>query len=260
MPHILIVGANQGIGYYITKQLLEDSNKVSVLDIETDEIGKLKKQFPDQLHVIHADATNEKSLQQAVQSVLERFGEIDVAIHNACMITFDSEPETNYKTYRKVMDVNYYGALRLSKIVLPYMRKKRKGKIIFTSSGVGVTGFGNISPYASSKGVIEPLAKCLHIENEEYGISFHIMHPPLTNTASASGLSIPKEFKANAEKVGRGLGKQVKSHKFMICHSWSQTLQMQICYRYPLFMGKMMWKMTKRAEKTIKLSNTLLTC
>ena len=57
------------------------------------------------------------------------------------------------------MDVNYFGALRLSKLILPFMREKKEGRIIFTSSGVGVTGFGNISPYASSKGAIESLAK-----------------------------------------------------------------------------------------------------
>ena len=85
------------------------------------------------------------------------------------------------------MDVNYFGALRLAKTVLPYMQKAKKGRIIFTSSGVGVTGFANFSPYATSKGAIEALAKCLQIGNEEYEISFHLFYPPLTDTKSASG-------------------------------------------------------------------------
>ena len=130
---------------------------------------------------------------------------------------------------------------------LPFMREKKEGRIIFTSSGVGVTGFGNISPYASSKGAIESLAKCLEIENQDYGITFHIMHPPLTNTASSSELPVPKEFMADAEKIGKGLADHVWSKKFVICHSFSQSLQMKLCYCYPLYMGKMMWKMTQRA-------------
>jgi NAD(P)-dependent dehydrogenase (short-subunit alcohol dehydrogenase family) len=248
MSNILIVGANQGIGYYMVKQLLEDGNKVSVLDIQTDHVDKLKALYPENLFVTYADATDETSLKQGIQSAMDRHGTIDIAVHNACICTFDSEADTDYEVYRKVMDVNYYGALRLSKIVLPYMRKAKKGRVIFTSSGVGVTGFGNISPYASSKGAIEALAKCLAIENEAYGISFHIMHPPLTDTASASGLPVPKQFKADAEKVGRGLGKKIKSRKFVICHSWNQGIQMRICYRCPLRMGKMMWKMTQRGK------------
>lgn len=248
MQNILIIGANQGIGYHMVSQLLEDGNNVAVLDVQSDDIGKLEKMYPDRLFVTYADATDENSLKAAIEAAIERFGVLDIAIHNACMCTFKSEPETDYEVYRQVMDVNYYGALRLAKLILPEMRKAGAGKIIFTSSGVGVTGFGNISPYASSKGAIEALAKCLHIENEAFGITFHIMHPPLTNTASSKGLPVPKEFKADAEKVGRGLAKNIHSKQFVICHSFLQKVQIGFCYRHPLRMGKMMWKMTQRAK------------
>lgn len=48
------------------------------------------------------------------------------------------------------------------------------------------------------------MAKGLQIENEEYGITFHLFHPPLTNTKSASGISVPIEFKAEAKKLDMG--------------------------------------------------------
>lgn len=144
------------------------------------------------------------------------------------------------------MDVNYFGALRLSKLILPFMREKKEGRIIFTSSGVGVTGFGNISPYASSKGAIESLAKCLEIENQDYGITFHIMHPPYKYSIFFR-TSRTQRIYTDAEKIGKGLADHVWSKKFVICHSFSQSLQMKLCYCYPLYMGKMMWKMTQRA-------------
>ena len=183
---------------------------------------------------------------------IKQFGKIDIAVHNACLCTFESEPDSDYGLYNKVMDINFFGALRLSKAVLPQMRKQGFGRIIFTCSGVGVTGFGNISPYASSKGAIESLAKCLEIENQKYGISFHLFHPPLTDTASASELPVPKEFMASPQKVGEGLAEHIDSKKFVICHSFSQAMQMKLCYRHPLFMGKMMWKMTTRAQQSNK--------
>lgn len=248
MSNILIVGANQGIGYYMVIRLLEKGNKVAVLDIQDEHISEWKDRYQDSLFVIKADATDEESLSEGIEKAIKEFGNIDIAIHNACLCTFVSEQDTDYEVYKKVMDVNYFGALRLSKLVLPSMRERKQGRIIFTSSGVGVTGFGNISPYASSKGAIEALAKCLEIENREYGITFHIMHPPLTNTASSSGLPVPKEFMADAEKVGRGLADNICSKKFVICHSFSQSLQMKLCYSHPLYMGKMMWKMTQRAK------------
>lgn len=248
MSNILIVGANQGIGYHMVKRLLEKGNKVAVLDIHKEHISELKNQYQNSLLIVRADATDEDSLSEGIKTTINTFGNIDIAIHNACICTFESEQNTDYEVYKKVMDVNYFGALRLSKLVLPLMREQKKGRIIFTSSGVGVTGFGNISPYASTKGAIESLAKCLEIENQDYGITFHIMHPPLTNTESSSGLPVSKEFMAAAEKVGKGLADNIYSKKFVICHSFSQALQMKLCYRHPLYMGKMMWKMTRRAQ------------
>ncbi len=248
MANILIVGANQGIGYYMVERLLEKGHNVSVLDICEENISVLKEQYHERLLIMKADAAEENSLREGINASLSRFGKIDIAIHNACLCTFENEQNTDYEVYKKVMDINYFGALRLSKLVLPYMREEKCGRIIFTGSGVGVTGFGNISPYASSKGAIESLAKCLAIENQDYGISFHIMHPPLTDTASASGLPVPKEFMASAKAVGKGLADNIFSKKFIICHSISQSLQMKLCYRHPLYMGNMMWKMTQRVK------------
>jgi NAD(P)-dependent dehydrogenase (short-subunit alcohol dehydrogenase family) len=152
---------------------------------------------------------------------------------------------TKDETYRQVFDVNYFGALNLSRAVLPYMKEQRQGKIIFASSGVGVMGFVNISPYASTKGAIESLAKCLNIEYADYGISFHLFHPPLTNTKSSGPLPVPKEFMADPKKVGVGLAKRINKKSFIICHSTSQKIQTMLCYLFPLKMGKLMSKMTK---------------
>lgn len=248
---ILITGANQGIGYYLVRQLLEDGNYVSVLDIEVNHLIDLKKQFPNQLLYTLTNICNQEDIHKGVLETMKKFERIDIAIQNACLCTFDSEEESDLSLYQKVMDTNYFGCLRLCKEVLPIMKKQNKGKIIFTSSGVGVTGFGNISPYASSKGAIESLAKCLAIENQDKNITFHLFHPPLTQTNSSSGLPIPKEFMASAKKVGVGLAKHINSNRFVICHSLSQSIQMKLCYRHPLYMGRMMWKMTNRKKENI---------
>lgn len=250
MANILIIGANEGIGYYLVERLLELGNAVTVLDIKVNAVEILQSKYQENLLPVNADARNLSDIEDGVKRAIGRFGDIDIAIHNACLCTFENEQNTDYDVYKKVMDINYFGALRLAKTVLPYMRKVQKGRIIFTSSGVSVTGFANISPYAASKGAIESLAKCLEIENMEYGISFHLFHPPLTNTKSAEKLPIPKEFKADAKKVGYGLANRIWSDKFVICHSASQTLQIKFSYRHPLYIGKMMTKMTQRAVES----------
>lgn len=246
MANIIITGANQGIGYYFTEQALKDGNKVAVLDIETDHLKDLVQVFPKQLLCCKADVCDDIQVDVAVKEVIKAFHSIDIAIHNACLCTFDNEHNTNLDVYEQVFNVNYYGGLRLTKSVLPYMQAQKKGKIIFTSSGVGVTGFIGISPYASTKGALESLAKCLNIEYAADGISFHIIHPPLTRTKSAAPLSVPKEFMADPQKVGRGIAKHIFSKRFIICHSLGQKLQTLACYLCPIKMGKLMSKMTVR--------------
>lgn len=145
--------------------------------------------------------------------------------------------------------VNYFGALRLAKSVLPYMVTQKSGRVIFTSSGVGVTGFMGISPYASTKGAIEALAKCLKIEYAKDHISFHIIHPPLTRTRSAEPLPVLKEFMAAPDKVGYGLAKHIMSKRFIICHNFGQKLQTIGCYLFPIKMGSLLSKMTANYVK-----------
>ncbi len=241
--NIIITGANQGIGYYMVEKFLSEGNKVSVLDIETDNLVNLKKKY-DNLAFYKVDLRNCDEVKMAVDKTIALFDTIDIAIHNACKCTFESESETDLDTYKDVFDVNYFGGLRLVKCVIPYMSERKKGRVIFTSSGVGVTGFMNISPYSSTKGALEALAKCLRLEFAKDNITFHIMHPPLTRTKSASPLPVPDEFKALPEKVGFGLAKHINSKRFIICHSLNQKMQTLGCYLFPTKMGDLLSKLT----------------
>lgn len=244
--NILITGANQGIGYYMVVEFLEQGHTVIVLDIEINELLNLKKKYPKKIHPVLCDVRNTMDMQEIIKQSADTYGIIDIAIHNACICTFQSMDETDYSIYENVLNVNYFGALRLAKCVIPHMKD---GKVIFVSSGVGVTGFHNISPYASSKGAIEALAKCLSLEYKDKGIRFHIMQPPLTRTKSAAPLPIPKEFLADPQAVGRGLARRIHKKGYCICHSPVQQLQTKLCYLFPLKMGAMMSKMARKSEK-----------
>lgn len=249
MSNIIVTGANQGIGYFLVKELLSRGNTVTVIDLETDKLAELKKDFPDRLLPFQGDIRSMENINSAAEASVKAFGELDIAVHNACMCTFKSLEETDMDTFRRVMDVNYFGTVRFTKAVLP--RMKSGGRVILTSSGVGVTGFSDISPYASSKGAIEAFAKCMNIENENKGISFHIFHPPLCRTESASGLLIPEEFKSEPQNVGVGLAKNINKKSFIICHSFGMKLQTLSCYLFPIRTGKMMSAGAKRYAESL---------
>ena len=80
--NIIITGANQGIGYYMVEKLLSEGNKVSVLDIETDNLTNLKKLY-DCLIFYKVDLRNYDEVKRAVDETVAEFDTIDIAVHNA---------------------------------------------------------------------------------------------------------------------------------------------------------------------------------
>jgi NAD(P)-dependent dehydrogenase (short-subunit alcohol dehydrogenase family) len=250
MNTLLITGGNDGIGYFMVKQWVENGNCAAVLDLNCDNIDKLKETYPKTLLSFKCDVSDLESVKMAVNQTNAQFDGIYYAVHNACLCLFKDFEEHSIEDFQRVMDVNFRGAINLTKAVLPIMKMQRQGKICFTSSGVGVTGYLNISSYASSKGAIESLAKCMSIEYADSGVTFHIMHPPLTNTKSSSPLPIPKEFKASPQKVGKGFIKHIDSKKFIITPSFGDAVSVKLSYLFPISMGRMLVKMTKKASNS----------
>lgn len=240
MANIIITGGGNGIGYYLAEQLLEDGHKVAVMDLETDTLLDMKKHYGDRLLPCVCDLRDPVCVTQTAAYIAGIFKTIDIAVHNACRCICAPSEDTDEADYQDVFDVNYYGALRLSKAVLPYMKRQQSGRVIFTSSGVGVTGFSNISAYASSKGAIEALAKCLNLEYQGQGITFHIFHPPLTRTKSSAPFPLPQKYMADPKTVGHGFAKRIFSKHPFICHSKMQKFQVRLCYLFPFAMGGFM--------------------
>ncbi len=247
MKNVIITGANEGIGYHMLRQLLEDGNNAAVLDIHIDQLEPLGAQHPGRLLVAQGDVRDADFVRDTALRARDAFGALDYAIHNACLCPFAGFEALRDEEIHDTFAVNYFGAVNLCRAVLPIMKAQKQGNICFTSSGVGVTGYINISPYACSKGAIESLAKCLRNEYADLGITFHIMHPPLTNTKSSSPLPVPKEFKALPEKVGKGFIRHIDSRKFIITPSFADAVSVKLSYLFPLFMGKMLVKMTRKA-------------
>jgi NAD(P)-dependent dehydrogenase (short-subunit alcohol dehydrogenase family) len=246
---MLLTGGNSGIGYFMVRQWLEDGNRAAVLDVSIDNLEALKEKFPDSLLPIVCDVTDAGSVQAAADKTIGVFGSVDFAVHNACVCPFKTLGEHTLDDYRRAMEVNFIGAVLLTKAVLPHMLSRKSGSVCLTSSGVGVTGFPGISAYAASKGAIESFARCMRLEHLGTGVAFHILHPPLTDTKSAEPLPVPREFKASAEKVGRGLARRLGKKSFVIAPSAGDTASVKGMYHFPLGMGSLLVKMTAGAKE-----------
>lgn len=245
---VLITGANNGIGFAMTQALLKDDYSVAALDISVDNLNTLKTSFPERLLVFHCDVSDRKQVEKSVAAVIDYWDHVDVLVNNACVALFKAFEEKLLEETRREFEVNYFGYLHTIFAVFPHMKAQGNGIIHNLSSGVGLTGFPGIYGYASTKGAIESLTRTLALEFEKDGICVNLMHPPLTNTQSASPLGVPAEVMDDPQRVGKNLARQILSKKPVITPDFRTAAYLFCAYRFPTAVGRLFAKLAAKTE------------
>ena len=183
----------------MTKPVARD-DRVAALDLS---LGNLDSTYRN-LRPFICDVTDSRRVQSVVDEVAHQWGGVDVLVNNACLALFKRFEERTIDDIRREMEVNYYGYLNTIQAVLPIMQEQGHGVVHNVSSGVAYTGMPGMTGYTSSKGAIESLTRTLALEYASHGITFNVMHPPLTRTPSAAGFGVPPEMMADPEVVEPG--------------------------------------------------------
>eukprot|EP00170_Pyropia_yezoensis_P008639 contig_36531_g8670 len=124
------------------------------------------------------DVGNDRSVATAVAAVLAATGDrVDVAVANAGYgkrVTVEGVPLSDYQS---MMNVNFFGALRLVQACVPSMRRRRSGRVLGVSSVIGLVAFPFFGAYAASKFAMEGLWESSHAEYKALGVHFILMEP-----------------------------------------------------------------------------------
>ncbi len=245
---ILVTGANNGIGLALTRALLELGDRVVALDLSLENLA----QTTASLLPFTCDVTDPERVQSVVDEVSRQWGDVDILINSACIALFTTFEVRTLDDIRREFEVNYFGYLNLIQAILPGMKKQGHGVIHNFSSGVGFTGMPGMTGYTSTKGAIEALTRTLALEYAASGITFNVMHPPLTRTNSAAGFGIPPQLMADPEIVGFKLAKLVGKTRPMIAAGFVNNLQLWVSYHFRVKMGNLMAGMAEKARQNQK--------
>jgi NAD(P)-dependent dehydrogenase (short-subunit alcohol dehydrogenase family) len=243
--NIIITGANNGIGLAMTKALLEMGDRVAALDLSLENLGL----SASNLLPFVCNVTGPVRIQSVVDEVIHQLGGVDILINNACLALFTPFEQRTLEDIHREFEVNYYGYLNMIRAVLPVMTKQGHGVVHNFSSGVGFTGMPGMIGYTSSKGAIEAMTRTLALEYAPQGITFNVMHPPLTRTKSAAGFGMPPEMMADPKVVGRGMAKLVGMTKPVLVPGIVNSIQLWMSYHMRVQMGRMMSMMADKARK-----------
>jgi NAD(P)-dependent dehydrogenase (short-subunit alcohol dehydrogenase family) len=138
------------------------------------------------------DVTDDDSVAAAVREVLDRSGRIDVLVNNAGLGIAGAAEESSIEQARALFDTNLFGAIRMTRAVLPRMREQGNGRVINVSSVLGLVPAPFGALYAATKHAIEGYSESLDHEVREHGVRVLLVEPAYTRT-SFDANSIPAD-------------------------------------------------------------------
>lgn len=182
-------GTPGGLGVAFAEAALETDDRVALTSRRPQELSSWAEQYGDRVLVVPLDVTHAEQVRQAVHTVEEQFGGIDVVVNNAGRGWFGSIEAMDESTVRSMFELNFFAVLSVTRAVLPGMRARRSGWIVNVSSVAGLvaaTGFGY---YSATKFAIEAVTETLPYEVAGQGISVLAVEPGAFRTNAYAGFA-----------------------------------------------------------------------
>lgn len=185
-PVSVVTGANSGIGRATAIHLATSGHRVFGTVRSLDKAGKLSAMADAagaSVELVVLDVADDDSVARGWSEIMEKAGRVDNLVNNAGVGGNAVTEECPVSLYAEVMNVNFYGAVRLIQRVLPQMRERRSGTVVNISSVVGRVAAIAQQPYVTSKWALEGMSEGLAQEVAPFGIRVAIVEPGITKSA-----------------------------------------------------------------------------
>lgn len=206
---VLITGCDSGFGNALVKKLDSIGMKVYAGCLDKDSPGAigLKNSCSDRVHILQLDITKEKEIEEATNLVAATVGDEGLwgLVNNAGVCYFAELEMTSDKLFKKVLDINLFGAVRITKSLLPLIRKA-KGRIVNVSSLLGRISMEGHGAYGVSKHALVAYSDTLRQEMKKWDVKVSIIEP----TGYATGNMKESTLRPRCEEVWNTLDEQTK--------------------------------------------------
>ena len=206
----VVTGSSSGIGFetalllaknqFKTYATMRNLNKSHAFDTV------LKEKIP--LSVVQLDVNDDSSVNSALHNILKENGQIDVLVNNAGYSVFGSSEELSLEEIKQVFETNFFGAVRVTKAVIPTMRKNTSGTIVNVSSIGGKVGLlPFFTAYHASKFALEGYTESLRQELNEFGINVILIEPGAVGTNFMDNMKNAKNYNPTSSPYAKTIQK-----------------------------------------------------
>lgn len=256
---IWITGASSGIGEALAYAAVNEGAKIVISARRENELKRVAgacKTDPSNVFVLPLDLENTSTIGEKVEQVIQKFGRIDVLINNSGMGHRTKAVNTPTGIDRKVMEVNFFGTINLTKAVALKMQQQKSGKIVTIASIMGKYGLPLYATYSASKfalyGYFESLRQELYADN----VKVLIVSPGFINTDVSTKLLLENgsEYGVKSESQNKGMSpadcakgiikaiKGNRDHKYV---GGYEIFSVYVKQYFPKIFYRLMRKMTK---------------
>jgi NAD(P)-dependent dehydrogenase (short-subunit alcohol dehydrogenase family) len=199
----LITGTSSGLGRALAEAALEHGDRVVATTRSTDAIADLERRFPDRAVAVALDVTEAGQAREAVDAAMRAFGRIDVLVNNAGYGVLGALEELSDDDLRSQFETNLFGALNMTRAVLPQLRRQRSGHIVQLSSLSAIVANPGEGAYVGSKSALQGVSESLASEVAHLGIRVTIVQPgPFRTDFAGRSLQKAPPIDDYADSVG----------------------------------------------------------
>src|SRR5688572_8715796 len=175
----IVTGASSGIGEATAARLAKAGYRVYGTSRRGGEAGTGGRSFA----MLALDVTRADSVEAAVAEVIRREGRIDLLVNNAGFsVAPAGAEESSVEQSKAIFDTNFFGIVRMTRAVLPHMRKQQSGRILNIGSVLGFLPAPYMAVYAATKHAVEGYSESLDHELRTRGIRVSVIEPAFTKT------------------------------------------------------------------------------
>lgn len=185
---VIVTGAARGIGAAVATSLTTDGARVVIADI-LEEGKAFAERLGEGAVYVPLDVTSPEQWRATVATAERTFGPVSVLVNNAGVVEFGAIQDQPVDAFRRVIDINLYGAWLGMQATLPSLRRASGGCIVNISSTAGLMGYANLAAYTASKWGLRGLTKAAALELATDDIRVCSVHPGPIRTPMTADMS-----------------------------------------------------------------------
>lgn len=253
---VWITGASSGIGEALAKQFAAQGAQVVLSARRAEQLERVRAQLlhPERHVILPLDVTDYAGLADVYAQVLAQTGRVDCLINNAGVSQRALICDTTDETDRKLMEIDYFAPVALTRLVLPQLLKQGSGQVVFISSVAGLLGTQYRASYAAAKGAIHLWANSLRAELADQGLRVSVIFPGFVKTnvsvaaltGSGAALGSMDEAQASAMSADEFAKQAIQAlqagHDYIVIGGLKEKVGVWLSRLAPALMYKMIRK------------------